>query len=390
MLLVLNIGSSTIKFGVYAAQDGATIARGAVEGVGHAPRLIARLPQGETCDVVAPAGDTHALTRWLLADLDARLGGLTLVAAGHRVVHGGTAFAAPVPLTPGVMATLHSYAPMAPTHQPYNLGGIDAVAERWPGVPQFACFDTAFHQTRPRLAKLYALPRALADEGILRYGFHGLSYTHIARVLPGVIGANRAAGRVLVAHLGSGASLCAMQNGQSVQTTLGFGALDGLVMGTRCGQIDPGVIFHLMRTKGMDAGQVEALLSQQSGLLGVSGLSPDMRTLLASADPQAAEAVALFVHSVVHHAGALIADMGGIDALVFTAGIGERSPAIRARVMQGLAWLGLAPDPAANDSGATILSRPDSRVLAAMIPTDEEGVILEVLRSDIGVVDHAR
>jgi len=390
LLLVLNIGSSTIKFGVFAAEDGARLAGGAVEQIGLAPRLVAILPGGERCDMPAPDGLTPALTRWLLAQLEARFGGRAPLAAGHRVVHGGLAFAEPTRVTPAVLATLETFSPLAPAHQPLNLDGISAVAERWPGAPQVACFDTAFHQTRPRLAMQYALPRALTDEGILRYGFHGLSYAHIAGVLPGVIGADRAAGRVLVAHLGSGASLCAMRGGQSVQTTLGFGTLDGLVMGTRCGQSDPGVIFHLMRTRGMDAGQVEALLSQQSGLLGVSGLSPDMRILLASPDREAAEAVALFVLSVVHHAGALIAEMGGIDALVFTAGIGERSPAIRAQVMRALGWLGLDPDPEANEAGETILSSPDSRVLAAMIPTDEEGVILQALRSAITASDFVR
>jgi acetate kinase len=248
-----------------------------------------------------------------------------------------------------------------------------------PGTRQIACFDTAFHQCCPRVAQLYALPRALSDEGILRYGFHGLSYSHIAGRLPDVLGERSALGRVIVAHLGSGASLCALQGGKSVETTMGFTALDGLMMGTRCGQIDPGVLLHLMREYGMDADALERLLGRESGLLGVSGISPDMRDLLASRAPEAAEAVALFVHMILRQIGALTATLGGLDALIFTAGIGEHAPEIRARVMDGLGWLGLVPDAAANQAQDVVISAPESRVTTAVIPTDEEAVILRAL-----------
>ena len=377
--LVLNIGSSTIKFGVYACADAAPLARGAIDGVGLAPRLNAVL-QGAPAQIAVPPAidDTRRLTRWLLALLEDRLGPLDLRAAGHRVVHGGRDFGAPTLLTPEVIARLEALSPLAPGHQPFNLAGVAAVAEHWPGVPQVGCFDTAFHQHRPTMAKLYALPRRYAEEGILRYGFHGLSYDYIASRLPSVLG-DSARGRVIVAHLGSGASLCAMQGLESVETTMGFSALDGLVMGTRCGQIDPGVLLHLLR-QGMDAAELETLLARQSGLLGVSGLSPDMRSLLASDAPEAAEAVELFLRAVIRQIGALTAGMGGLDALVFTAGIGQHAPTVRARILQALAHLGLEMNAAANDANATLLTVPGSRVTAAMIPTDEEAVILAGLQ----------
>jgi acetate kinase len=277
------------------------------------------------------------------------------------------------------MTRLRAFCPLAPAHQPHNLAGIEAVARHWPGTRQIACFDTAFHQSRPQVAQLYALPRALSDEGILRYGFHGLSYAYIAGCLPDMLGERLAQGRVIVAHLGSGASLCALHEGKSVDTTMGFTALDGLMMGTRCGQIDPGVLLHLMRAHAMDADGLERLLGRESGLLGVSGISPDMRDLLASPASGAAEAVALFIHMILRQIGALTASLGGLDALVFTAGIGEHAPEIRARVMAGLGWLGLIPDAAANLADSTVISAPQSRVVAAMIPTDEEAEILRAL-----------
>jgi acetate kinase len=324
-------------------------------------------------------GDMGALIDWLLGALDTRLGPLDLVGAGHRVVHGGQDFAAPARITDAVMTTLEALCPLAPGHQPYNLMGIRAVAARWPDCPQIACFDTAFHRSRPRLGQLFALPRALSDEGILRYGFHGLSYDHIAGCLPDALGPERAQGRVIVAHLGNGASLCALQGGRSVDTTMGFTALDGLMMGTRCGQIDPGVLIHLMREKGYGADALETLLGKESGLLGVSGISSDMRDLLDNPAPEAAEAVALFVHMIQRQIGALTATLGGLDALVFTAGIGERSPVIRSKVMAGLGWLGIIPDEDANADNRTLISTSESPVVAAMIPTDEEGVILRAL-----------
>jgi acetate kinase len=380
-LLILNTGSSSVKFALHDAASQGRIAHGAIEGVGRTPVLT--LHDGETKQVLHPDannnGDMGALIDWLLGTLDARLGPLDLFGAGHRVVHGGQDFDAPARVTDDVLARLDALCPLAPGHQPYNLMGIRAVAARWPDCPQIACFDTAFHRSRPRHAQLFALPRALSDEGILRYGFHGLSYDHIAGRLPEVLGTTMAQGRVIVAHLGSGASLCAMRDGRSVDTTMGFTALDGLMMGTRCGQIDPGVLIHLMREKGMDADALERLLGKESGLLGVSGISSDMRDLQGSSAPEAAEAVALFVHMIQRQIGALTATLGGLDALIFTAGIGERAPVIRSKVMAGLGWLGLVPDEEANTANETRISTPDSHVTAAMIPTDEEGVILRAL-----------
>lgn len=379
--LILNTGSSTIKFALHAAEDQSLIARGVVDGIGRAPRLdlhIDGTPQTFHPDANESAG-TAALIDWLLRILAQRLEPLEVIGAGHRVVHGGQDFTQPVHITDAVMARLETYCPLAPEHQHYNLEGVRAVAARWPETHQIACFDTAFHQTRPRVAQIYGLPHALSDEGILRYGFHGLSYDHIAGCLPDQLGPELAGGRIIVAHLGSGASLCALRNGQSVDTTMGFTALDGLLMGTRCGQIDPGVLLHLMRDKGLDADGLEKLLGQQSGLLGVSGISPDMRDLVDNPAPEAREAVALFVHMILRQIGGLTATLGGLDALVFTAGIGEHSPAIRSQVMAGLNWIGLIPDEIANLANRTVISKPDSRVMAAMIPTDEEDVILRAM-----------
>ncbi len=386
VLLILNTGSSTIKFALHAANGQARIAHGVVDGVGRAPRLVlhhdgaVQTLRPDTAEIEG----TEALIDWLLRVIVSRLGPMEMAAAGHRVVHGGRDFAVPTQVTDDVMALLRALCPLAPGHQPYNLAGIEAVARHWPGSRQIACFDTAFHRSRARVAQLYALPRALSDAGILRYGFHGLSYDHIVGCLPSVLGDPMAQGRVIVAHLGSGASLCALKGGQSVETTMGFTALDGLMMGTRCGQIDPGVLLHLMRDKSLDADALETLLGEESGLLGVSGISPDMRDLLNSPAPEAAEAVALFIHMILRQIGALTATLGGLDALVFTAGIGERSPEIRSRVMAGLSWLGLIPDEEANVANRTVISRPNSRVTATMIPTDEEAVILRALIQSLG------
>ncbi len=382
-LLVLNIGSSTIKFALYPADGDGVIARGRIENVGHEPALV--MNEGRVAlDGAAPPQDKpqiRELTIWLLETLSAHFSGLEISGIGHRVVHGGPDYSKPLRVTPEILATLDRLTPLAPQHQPHNLAGIRAAEALWPGIPQVACFDTAFHHARPRLSKLFALPRALSDEGILRYGFHGLSYAHIARLLPEIFDAKTAAGKVIVAHLGSGVSLCGMEAGRSVSTTMGFTALDGVVMGTRCGQIDPGVLIHLMRDKGLDADGLEKLLGKQSGLLGVSGISNDMRKLAASDAPEAEEAIALFAASIVHHVGALAADLGGLDGLVFTAGIGEHDAALRLRVMQDLAWLGLIPDEAANEAHGPIISRPESRISAAVIPTDEEAEIRDSLRA---------
>ncbi|MCC5977516.1 MAG: acetate/propionate family kinase [Salinarimonas sp.] len=382
-LLVLNIGSSTIKFALYPQEGRGVIARGRIEDVGHEPALIIS-EGGDALEGARPPHDKpqiRDLTIWLLETLAARFKDRQITGIGHRVVHGGPDFAEPLLVTSEILDALDRLTPLAPQHQPHNLAGIRAAQELWPGIPQVACFDTAFHHARPRLSKLFALPRALSDEGILRYGFHGLSYAHIARLLPAAFDAETAAGKVIVAHLGSGVSLCGMEGGRSVSTTMGFTALDGVMMGTRCGQIDPGVLIHLMREKGLDADGLETLLGKQSGLLGVSGISNDMRALSASDAPQAGEAIALFAASIVHHIGALAADLGGLDALVFTAGIGEHDAPLRLRVMQGLAWLGLAPDEAANAANGPIISRTGSRIAAAVIPTDEEAEIRDSLRA---------
>jgi acetate kinase len=382
-LLVLNIGSSTIKFALYPQEGQGVIARGRIEKVGHEPALVMS-NGGEALEGAEPPQDKpqiRDLTIWLLETLSARLEDRQITGIGHRVVHGGPDYSEPLRVTPDILESLDRLTPLAPQHQPHNLAGIRAAEALWPGIPQVACFDTAFHHARPRLSKLFALPRALSDEGILRYGFHGLSYAHIARLLPETFDAKTATGKVIVAHLGSGVSLCGMEAGRSVSTTMGFTALDGVMMGTRCGQIDPGVLIHLMRDKGLDADGLEKLLGKQSGLLGVSGISNDMRKLAASDAPQAEEAIALFAASIVHHVGALAADLGGLDGLVFTAGIGEHDAALRLRVMKGLAWLGLVPDEAANESHGPIISRPQSRIATAVIPTDEEAEIRDSLRA---------
>ncbi|MGI4945342.1 MAG: acetate/propionate family kinase, partial [Janthinobacterium lividum] len=341
--------------------------------IGTHPEAEAK-KDGRHLDAPALHGTTHedflpGLLDWIGGNLD----GTAIGAAGHRVVHGGTEFVKPVRVTDKVIAALEALVPLAPLHQPHNIAAIRAVAKARPDLPQAACFDTGFHSTMPEVATWLALPRAMRDAGMRRYGFHGLSYEFIAERLrelePGL-----AAGRVLVAHLGNGASLCAMRDGRSVETTMGFTALDGLVMATRCGSLDPGAVLYLMQSRGMPGDEIEDVLYHQSGLLGVSGLSGDMRDLAASGDPRAREAVDLFVHRIVGCAGGLIAQMGGLDGIVFTAGIGEHDPVIRAAVCAGLAWLNLELDRPANQAGGTArISK--SKVQAWVIPTDEETVI---------------
>jgi acetate kinase len=293
---------------------------------------------------------------------------------GHRVVHGGLDYAEPVRVEAGVLAALEKFVPLAPLHQPHNLAPIRLLLERNPQLPQVACFDTAFHRAQPELAQMFALPKALHDEGVRRFGFHGLSYEYIASRLPG-IDARAAAGRTIVLHLGNGASMCAMLGGRSVASTMGFTAVDGLPMGTRCGNIDPGVILYLMDVRGMDARAVEKLIYSQSGLLGVSGVSSDMRTLLASSEPRAKLAVDLYVYRIGRELGSLAAALGGLDAIVFTGGIGENSAEIRARVCRDAAWLGVDLDAAANDSAGPRLATAASRVAAWTLPTNEELMI---------------
>ena len=384
-ILVLNAGSSSIKFALYPAatpDEDAAACRGEIEGIGRALHLVARDARHETlADRTVSGSATHqrglsALLEWL----SAHSGGTDIAAVGHRVVHGGRTYAGPVRITQEVLRDLEQLVPLAPLHQPHNLEAIRAIAALHPGVPQVACFDTAFHAGQPALAAIFALPRALTEKGVRRYGFHGLSYEYIASILPAHLGPE-ANGRVVVAHLGNGASLCAMRNRQSVATTMGLTALDGLMMGRRSGALDPGVVLYLMDCERMGSAEIAHLLYEESGLLGVSGISDDMRDLLKSADPRAREAVALFVYRILRELGSLCAALGGLDALVFTGGIGEHSAEVRARVCEQAGWLGLALDAAANAAGGPRISRPDSRPSIWAFPTDEERMVARHTRA---------
>jgi acetate kinase len=314
----------------------------------------------------------------------AELGAHRLVGVGHRVVHGGVKYSAPVTVTSEVLAELERLVPLAPLHQPHNLAAIKAAINAMPSVPQVACFDTAFHRTQPEVAQLFALPRRFTDEGVRRYGFHGLSYEYIASVLPG-LDPRAAVGRTVVAHLGNGASMCAMRGGRSVATTMSFTPADGLVMGTRTGALDPGVMLYLMRKHRMNADHLEHLIYHESGLLGVSGVSGDMRELLASPDPRAAEAVELFVYRIARELGSLAAALGGLDALVFTGGIGENSAPIRAKVCAAAAWLGATLDETANAARGPRISREGSGVGVWVVPTNEELMIANHTREVLGL-----
>jgi acetate kinase len=388
-VLVLNAGSSSIKFSVYALglDDRLDLdSRGQVEGIGTRPRFVASDGEGallrdESFAAAGPDGHGEALRR-LASWLRERLSDDRVLAVGHRVVHGGVEFEAPVAIDEAVLRRLDALVPLAPLHQPHNLAAIRALCAQMPGLLQVACFDTAFHRSRPELADRFALPRRYYDEGIRRYGFHGLSYEYIAHRLR-EIAPEIAEGRVVVAHLGSGASMCAMRAGRSQDSTMGFTALDGLPMGTRCGALDPGIVIHLMRAYGMDADAIERLLYHDCGLKGVSGISNDMRTLLASDHPNAAQAVDLFVWRICRELGSLAAALGGLDGFVFTAGIGERSPDIRERVCRGSAWLGIELDEDANREGGPRISAVGSRVAVWAIPTDEE---LMIARHTLGVL----
>lgn len=379
-VLTLNCGSSSIKFAVFENTASARrIVHGSIEEFGAAPHFQAF--DGDGAPVAEKrwqAGTLDGFFGGLLNWLDDHLRGRPLAGAGHRIVHGGDHFAAPCRLTESVLSELERFERLAPLHQPHNLAAVKAVAQFRPGLPQFGCFDTAFHQTMEPTARRFGLPREWEHKGIRRYGFHGLSYQYVAARLK-KLAPNEAHGRILIAHLGNGASLCALRNGQSIDTTMGFSTLDGLVMGSRCGALDPGVIFYLLR-QGMDPSAVEDMLYMRSGLLGVSGISSDMRALLASTDRGAEDAVELFVFRVAREAAALAMSMGGIDGLVFTAGIGEGSAEIRRRICDRLSWLGLSLDPAANTNGRLEIHAPSSRIKAWVIPTDEEAVIAEQVR----------
>ncbi len=382
-VLVLNAGSSSLKFGLHVADaaDPALLARGQVEGIGTAPRLSARDAAGEVLAEFGwePAADGagHALALEKLAEWGTEhLDVGNVVAVGHRVVHGGAEFDRSVVIDAAVMASLEALVPLAPLHQPHNLAAIREIAENRPELPQVACFDTAFHRGRPSVVERFAIPDALYRDGVRRYGFHGLSYEYVSRAFAS-LSPESAGGNVVIAHLGSGASLCALHGGRSVDTTMGLTALDGLPMGTRCGRIDAGVVFYLQRERGMSVDEIEALLMRDSGLKGISGVSNDMRDLLESGEPLAAEAVEHFVLRVAQEICALASTLGGLDAVVFTAGIGERSAPVRARVCERLAWLGLEVDQAANETGGPCISRPGSAVSAWVVPTDEERMIAE-------------
>ncbi len=380
-ILVLNAGSSSIKFSLFPAtrrpERNGLFCEGACQGIGHRIHLAATDGAGAplTSDDL-PQAATHqdALTS-ILSWLASRFPDNSLVAAGHRVVHGGGRYSEPVVIDEEVTVELRRLIPLAPLHQPHPLTAIETLSKLHPDLPQVACFDTAFHHAQPRVATTFALPRKLTQEGIRRYGFHGLSYEYIASVLPEVIGLQQAQGRVVVAHLGNGASMCALKAGRSVATTMGFTALDGLPMSRRCGSLDPGVLLYLMSEKGMSAQAISDLLYNASGLLGVSGISDDMKSLLESDQAGAAEAIELFVYRICRELGSLAAALGGLDAVIFTAGIGEHAPEIRRRVCEQAAWLGLELDEDANAAGGPRITRPASRVSAWVIPTDEDLMI---------------
>lgn len=383
IILVLNAGSSSLKFSVYA--EGADSSRplqrlqhGEFDGLNATPHFRASDAAGA---VIAsrdwPAGSAmshDAALSLLFEHLDVACRGDRIRAVGHRVVHGGTACSGPVRVDAAIFDTLRKLVPLAPLHQPHNLAPINRLMLDRPALPQVACFDTAFHRTQPPVAQAFALPPEITNRGVHRYGFHGLSYEYIARTLP-QFDAVAAAGRAIVAHLGNGSSLCAMRAGASMATTMGFTALDGLPMGSRSGAIDPGVLLYLMDELHMDARAIENLLYRRSGLLGVSGISADMRELLESGDPRAEQAIDLYVYRIGREIGSLAAALGGLDAVVFTAGIGEHAAPIRERIGRSMAWLGVEIDAAANAAHGPRVSTPASRVSAWVIPTDEELMI---------------
>ncbi|MBP7131543.1 MAG: acetate/propionate family kinase [Aquabacterium sp.] len=391
-IAVLNAGSSSLKFSVFTARILRPLLHGQIEGIGNTPRLKVENARGEVLldqtwsDQVGL--DHEAALAHLLALMPQFLHRIEVVAVGHRIVHGGMIFQTPVVLTQAVVAQLAELVPLAPLHQPHNLAPVRALMKLAPHLPQVGCFDTAFHTGAPEVSQRFALPREFHHAGVQRYGFHGLSYEYIAARLPEV-DRHAAKGRTVVMHLGNGASMCALQQGRSVASTMGFTALDGLPMGTRCGNIDPGVLLWLMDERGLDARQIETLLYKQSGLLGVSGLSSDMRTLLASEAPAAREAIDLYVYRIQRELGSLAAALGGLDSLVFTAGIGEHAAAIRARICQDAAWLGVTLDPVANTAGSAgpgqpqRISQAGSAVSVWVIPTNEEWMIARHTRRHV-------
>jgi len=377
-IVVVNAGSSSVKFGIYdTAGEEPLLLRGQVEQIGVSPMLSASDEAGtELASQSFPAeGFGHGEAMEAITALAReQLPGSTVKGIGHRVVHGGSKFTAPVVVTSEILALLDKLTPLAPLHQPHNLAPIKAMSAKAPQLSQVACFDTAFHQTQQTLAYSFALPREISESGVRRYGFHGLSYEFVSGRLR-VVAPEHADKKIVIAHLGNGASLCAIENGKSVATTMGFTAVEGLMMGTRCGSIDPGVILYLMDEKGMDARAVESLIYKKSGLLGVSGITSDMRTLRQSTEPHAREAIDLFIYRIVREIGSLSAALGGLDGIVFTGGIGQRDAKTRGEVIAGCAWLGAVIDGAANNAAETRIEASSSRIPIWVLPTDEERVI---------------
>ena len=379
---VVNAGSSSLKFTFYEGER--SLLAGQIEGIGVRPASRAKDEAGrpvEGPDVASappasPAEAVALVTPWLRATLK----GHSLAALGHRVVHGGPRHSRPERVTPELLDELGELSSLAPLHQPHNISPIRRMLELAPDLPQVACFDTAFHHTVSEIERTFAIPRELTADGVRRYGFHGLSYEYIASRLP-ELAPELAGGRVIVAHLGNGASLCALEAGRSVATTMGFSALDGLPMGTRCGELDPGVLLYLMQHRRMGASEIQDLLYRRCGLLGMSGISSDFRDMLASEAPEARQAIAIFVHRVVRGIGALAATLGGLDGIVFTAGVGENAAPIRAAVLERCGWLGVELDAAANDANGPCLTRPGSRVAGHVIGTDENLMILRHTRA---------
>ncbi len=376
LILTLNAGSSSLKFGLFT-KEAAPLLNGQIDGLGAEPRLTAKTSGGDRLEdrgLGAEVADHQAALRIVLDILADHAGGQRIAAVGHRVVHGGIHFDRPTRLDEAVIAELSRLEPFAPLHQPANLAGVRAAREAYPEATQVACFDTAFHRSHPWVNDVFALPIEYYDKGIRRYGFHGLSYEYVSRKLA-AIDPLRGAGRVVIAHLGNGASMCALLAGRSLASTMSFSALDGLPMGTRCGQVDPGVLLYLMQSEGLTADQISDMLYRRSGLLGLSGISHDMRLLEASDRPEAKRAIDYFVFRIRREIGAMAAILGGIDALVFCGGIGENSTRVRSEVCRGMEWLGLDIDMRRNDEGEPLISSDIGRVRIHVIRTDEEQVI---------------
>jgi len=391
-IVVLNAGSSSIKFSLFI-ERGTSLepdVRGLFEGIGTAARFVMKAPDGsvkaeKSWPEGAKLGHEEAFD-FLVGHLRSELADDRLIGIGHRVVHGGSVYTHPIRVDPQILRVLETFSPLAPLHQPHNLLPIRRALERLPEVPQIACFDTSFHRTQPEVAQMYALPADLREAGIMRYGFHGLSYEYIAGMLPEV-DQRAAQGKCIVLHLGNGASMCALSGGKSIAATMGFTAVEGLPMGTRSGSLDPGIILHLIDRHHMDTRRIEKLLYKESGLLGISGISSDMRTLLTSADPKAKLAVAYFLYRIGRELGSLTAALGGLDALVFTAGIGENSPAIRSGACRDAAWLGVEIDEKANVEGRRRISSDSSRIAVYVLPTNEEVMIARHTHTNVRIED---